>query len=345
MKQTFTVNAKRTVIHNHEAPRSNRVDAGGDVLDRIPNPVELRRDRRLRTRSTVLQRHDVIDRPAPHVPDDIQQASTHLTPSSSMVAPSPEPTAVFTTPRVEEPVPFPSGTTAAAPTPHTGAAAPRLFYQDRLVTLYHGDSLLAPELWLHADVMITDPPYGLQALAGSYGSTTSANGSRTIANDLDTTVRDRALQLWGDKPAAVFGTPRLEEPPGGWTDRLVWDKAQLGLNGGPWRYAHETIFVRGDGWHRINDASSSILRHSTQGNRANVNKHIHSKPEKLLADLIAAAPRGILVDPFAGGGSTVAAACALGRHIIAFELDEQHCETIVDRVTSRIDLGFDGGGA
>lgn len=231
------------------------------------------------------------------------------------------------------------GTNAAAPASPDGAAAPRLFYRDRLVTLYHGDSLAAPELWVGADVLITDPPYGLQALAGSYGSTTSANGSRTIANDLDTTVRDRVLELWGDKPAAVFGTPRLPEPPGGWTDRLVWDKAQLGLNGGAWRYAHESIFVRGDGWRRISNASSSILRHTSQSNRAHVNQHIHSKPEKLLADLIAAAPDGIIVDTFAGGGSTVVAAAALGRRIIAFELEETHCQTIVDRLSARLDLG------
>ncbi|WP_396645390.1 DNA methyltransferase [Microbacterium sp.] len=212
-------------------------------------------------------------------------------------------------------------------------AAPTIYYQDRLVTLYHGDSLAAPELWLGADVLITDPPYGLGAIAGAYGTS-----HRTIENDLDTTVRDAVLELWGDKPAAVFGTPRLEEPPGGWRDRLVWDKQQLGLNGGAWRYAHETIFVRGDGWHRISDASSSILRHPSQANRAHVAKHIHSKPEKLLADLIAAAPPGVIVDTFAGGGSTVAAARALGRQIIAFELDAEHCATIVERLTSRLDL-------
>lgn len=263
---------------------------------------------------------------------------THVDPSPS-AAPVTPPGAPHTRLRVEDRPPHPSGDPAAAPVPQPGAAAPRLYYQDRLVTLYHGDSLVAPELWLHADVMVTDPPYGLQELAGSYGSTTSANGSRTIANDLDTTVRDRALELWGDKPVAVFGTPRLEEPPGGWNDRLVWDKQQLGLNGGPWRYAHETIFVRGDGWRRINNASTSILRHSSQSNRANVNRHIHSKPEKLLADLIAAAPEGVVVDPFAGGGSTVAAARALGRRIIAFELEEEHCQTIVERVTARLDLG------
>lgn len=359
MKQSYEITAERVVIRNSdkrgpkERSRSIRevvanrhrigpVDRLSEDLDRRPERVELRADVQPGHLSGVAGTSPDTDllglQPGLDLLDD--PARLHKTSSPSTAVRSPAPATVYTTPRVGDQAPSPSGAdTAAAPAPSTGAAAPRLFYQDRLVTLYHGDSLAAPELWTGADVLITDPPYGLQALAGSYGSSTSSRGSRTIANDLDTTVRDRALQLWGDKPAAVFGTPRLPEPPGGWTDRLVWDKQQLGLNGGAWRYAHESIFVRGDGWRRINNASSSILRHSSQSNRAHVDRHIHSKPEKLLADLIAAAPPGVIVDPFAGGGSTVAAAYALGRPIIAFELDEDHCVTIVDRISARLDLG------
>lgn len=338
MKQTINIDARRVVIKNVDkrAPRSARVDRSSDVLDCLPQPVQLRRDRRVARRPSATQLVDVIDRPTTEVADDIAHTHTHETSSPQAAATAPTVPAPLA--RVEDRAPSPTGVSAAAAAPHTAAAAPTIYYQDRLVTLYHGDSLADPSLWLHADVLITDPPYGLGAIAGAYGMS-----HRTIENDLDTTVRDRVLELWGDKPAAVFGTPRLEDPPGGWRDRLVWDKQQLGLNGGAWRYAHETIFVRGDGWHRISDASSSILRHSSQGNRAHVAKHIHSKPEKLLADLIAAAPEGVIVDTFAGGGSTVAAARALGRQIIAFEIDAEHCATIAERLTNRLDLfGADG---
>lgn len=70
-------------------------------------------------------------------------------------------------------------------------------------------------------------------------------------------------------------------------------------------------------------------------------RHRHGRclgPEQLLAELINAAPDGLHVDPFAGGGSTIAAARALGRPILAFELDEQYCEGIVERITGRLDL-------
>lgn len=218
------------------------------------------------------------------------------------------------------------------------------YYEDDLVTLYLGDCREVTE-WLNADVLITDPPYGTNFTAGNpkggYGRRQNAAGNSrhastrknvgvegfTIANDGDTDTRDEALGAWaGRGPALVFGSPRMPDPPGDWADRLVWDKKRPGMNGGPWRYRHESIFVTA-GFVRTDNAAVSIIEAFPDQN-----DHIHGKPLALMLRLVAAAPEGVIADPFAGSGSTLAACKQLGRRAVGVELEERYCEIAVKRL-------------
>jgi site-specific DNA-methyltransferase (adenine-specific) len=211
-----------------------------------------------------------------------------------------------------------------------------LYYEDDHVTLYHGDcrEVLA---WVDADVLVTDPPYGTQFTAanprGGYGRRylyDQGDGlGATIAGDEGTTTRDAILDLWGDKPALVFGSPRLPDPPGHWDDRLVWDKRRPGMNGGAWRYTHESIYARG--FVRTRNDSFSVLTAFP----ADQSLHIHAKPVALMEALIGNAPDGVIADPFAGSGSTLIAARNLGRKVIGVELEEKYCELIVRRLSQQ----------
>src|SRR5699024_12826384 len=89
------------------------------------------------------------------------------------------------------------------------------YYQDDYVTLYHGDALEITD-WLEADVLVTDPPYGMDYVSRYSGD--------SVAGDLDTSARDSALKIWGGKPAMVFGSGRNERPK---CDQvIIWDKVQ-----------------------------------------------------------------------------------------------------------------------
>ena len=90
------------------------------------------------------------------------------------------------------------------------------YYTDDMVTLYHGDCLEI-DAWLDADVLVTDPPYGMAWQSGHMymdrrvAERVKEYGQRkTVAGDDDTTVRDEVLARWGSKPAAVFGTWRVQ---------------------------------------------------------------------------------------------------------------------------------------
>ena len=65
------------------------------------------------------------------------------------------------------------------------------YYQDDQVTLYHGDCLEIG-VWLTADVLITDPPYGMAFQSGQ-----RREKFDKIAGDASPAVRDAALEQWG----------------------------------------------------------------------------------------------------------------------------------------------------
>lgn len=88
------------------------------------------------------------------------------------------------------------------------------YYQDEAVTLYHAD-FREVAAWLAADVLVTDPPYGRGWKQGRARAGRHADDRHPgIAGDADTSVRDAALEMWGDYPAVVFGDLMMPPPTG-----------------------------------------------------------------------------------------------------------------------------------
>ena len=215
-----------------------------------------------------------------------------------------------------------------------------IYYQDEHVTLYHGDCLEITD-WLEADVLVTDPPYGIDwskpklpanKVLGR-GEQVSHGG---IANDSTLEVRDEVLVRWGEKPALVFGSP-IAQLPGGTKQTLIWKKpSQLGFMGvvGGFRRDIESIYLLGK-WPASTAKRSSVIyvgdsqKYLTEG-------HPHSKPLQLMETLVHVSPPGVIADPFAGSGSTLVAARNLGRKAIGVELEEKYCEIIANRLSQNV---------
>jgi hypothetical protein len=198
------------------------------------------------------------------------------------------------------------------------------FYKDDFITLYNNDCL-EHRFWVDmGEVLITDPPYGTGQIG--YG-----RQGRQIINDLDTNTRDKAMSMWGDtKPYAVFASAKMPSPTFNWDHQLIWDKVNAGM-GGKVRYQHELLFVRN--FNQIGNGFS-ILRVSKEMNL--LKKHPHAKPPSLMLKIVAGAPEGIIIDPFAGIGGTLLAAKQLGRPCIGFELDVSYCKVIAARAAQDV---------
>jgi len=209
------------------------------------------------------------------------------------------------------------------------------YYQDDQVTLYHGDCLEMPE-WLDADVLVTDPPYGIGWQQGDYNGSQRRAPERVssgIQNDSNTAARDGALRWWGRQRAAVvFGSFRAE-PPDGVVQMLIWRKpADAGVVGSTTGYRTDTecIYLLGPQVRRV--ASRSSVLESRCGMARYRSGHPHAKPTAILEQLIEWLPDGTVADPFAGSGSTLVAARNLGRKAIGVELEERYCEIIASRL-------------
>lgn len=202
------------------------------------------------------------------------------------------------------------------------------YYSDDLVTLYHGDCREITA-WLKADVLVTDPPYGIAWRKGQ-NNAAGSSAHAGIQNDESTATRDEVLGMF-DGPAIVFGSFRAPFPVGV-KQTLVWQKpVDAGVVGSTtgYRTDAELIFLLGDHGSRP-PARSSVL--TTSGGVARYRtEHPHSKPPSLLERLIEWTA-GDIADPFAGSGSTLVAAKALGRRAIGVELDERYCEIAARRL-------------
>lgn len=215
------------------------------------------------------------------------------------------------------------------------------YYQGDQVTLYHGDCREITE-WLEADVMVTDPPYGMgySGFGGRRGEPRRSSGPLVIAGDKTTDIRDDVLSAWGGKPALVFGR-WTEDRPSATRQVIVWDKSANGPGMGaldlPWGPSHEEIYVLGSGWTGKRRGSVYAAKPYTSGD-AERPDHPTPKPTGLLEALIRHTV-GAIADPFVGSGSTLIAAKNLGRRAIGVELDERYCEIAAKRLAQDVLFG------
>lgn len=227
----------------------------------------------------------------------------------------------------------------------------RILHQSELATVVCGDATdpavidAAPTY----DLLCTDPPYGVRWQSGNrtdrFDVLAGDDGSLDVPAVLGAWVRrlrdHRHVYVFGYRPDQLAEPLQL-----GGTAVLIWDKGQI--SGGdlrlPWAPGHEPItfgvYVSSQA-HRAKGYGNLAARlrrltvievprlHGRQ-----VKRHPTEKPVALMRQLVESSslPGEIVLDPFAGCGSTLVAAVLEGRRAYGVEVDERYATTAVERV-------------
>ncbi len=196
-----------------------------------------------------------------------------------------------------------------------------------------------------ADLLLTDPPYGVAYTGGTPDALTIAN------DDLDEpALRQfmvRALQaaVLHLKPGGSFyiwhadslgHTFRAACVDAGLRVRqcLIWVKSSLCLGRQDYHWKHEPCLY---GW--ADGAAHTWLADRTQTTVLEFDKparnaeHPTMKPVELFAYLVgnSCKPGGVVLDPFAGSGTTVLACEQQRCQAYVSELDPRYCDVIIQR--------------
>lgn len=202
------------------------------------------------------------------------------------------------------------------------------YYQDSICTIYCGDCReILPTLG-RFDLLLTDPPYGMNAMNGSryrkrYGITAETNWDTQRPKPA---LFDEMLEsaensiIWGMNYFCDLLPPHKRA--------LVWHKPHIARL--PGRSDAELAFTSLDG-------GVDMVSMNVDADKV----HPTQKPLALMRWCLGLVPEAqTVLDPFMGSGTTLLAAKLEGRKAVGIEISEKYCEIAVNRLRQRV-LNFD----
>jgi len=205
------------------------------------------------------------------------------------------------------------------------------YYETELGALYHGDCLeILPQITEKVDLVLTDPPYGMDWDTDYTRFTGGASDVRTKHEKIkgDDSPFDPTPFL-NYKNVILFGSNHYANqlPKGTW---LVWSKKPMSKLGTflsdcelAWKKGGEGVYLFHQEWDGFN----------RQGERNTQRKHPTQKPIALMEWCIGLSKTtGLVLDPFLGSGTTAVACERLGRRWIGIEISKDYCDIAVKRI-------------
>ncbi len=212
------------------------------------------------------------------------------------------------------------------------------YYQDESVVLYHGDCLDILPLLPKVDFALTDPPYGMD-----FQSNMKREKFDKIANDGEMFVgwlpllRAKTLACftrWDLSAAWKAEIEKVHKVHG----QIIWHKDKGGMGDLESSYAldYEAILYASEGgeWTVPGKRHGSIWR--AMPDASTEYEHPTQKPVGIMQLCIERFGGDVILDPFAGSGTTLVAAKNLGKRAIGIELEEKYCEIAARRLSQGV---------
>lgn len=186
------------------------------------------------------------------------------------------------------------------------------------------------------DAVITDPPYAIPTIVAQRRETTRNVGDLSLVEALFRQIFADVARLIGDDGRMFVFCDGVSYPVvfrasyGNWTTALlVWDKRRIGM-GREFRKSHELIM---HGWRSATPIYGDGIGRPDVMQFAGVEGGVHpaQKPTELIEHLLTVCG-DLVLDPFAGSGTTGVAAKKLGRHFLLFEISEEYCRIARERI-------------
>jgi len=217
------------------------------------------------------------------------------------------------------------------------------YYDHAGITIYNADfrDILPSLNPLDFSALVVDPPYGI-GYKSNGGGTQKADHTawwfgKKIEGDKDTRYRDEILTWWGDGPAFVFGSWKVQRPVATRTV-LIYDKGGASGMGDlsiPFKPSHEEIYVLGKGFVGNRDCGS-VLQGRIQCTASRGRLHTTEKDWRTMRVLLGKVLLGAVIDPCIGVGPVLVAAKETHRKAIGIEIEERYCEIAAKRLAQEM---------
>ena len=170
------------------------------------------------------------------------------------------------------------------------------------------------------DAVITDPPYGV-----NYAEWDSELPPQSV---LDKHLSVASQVVWFGAASRVLDFANYQPRPRVCVWAPTFTLSKTGKDGMFYRWHPLLVWTQGI----KTKFGFDVLRNPCDGH--NAWKHPATKPLGLMRKLVSSFPDSdIILDPFAGSGSTLVAAKQLGRRYIGIEINPEYCKIAEERLS------------